>query len=279
MSASPRPAPGPLSVSEPWDLVSKGYANEVASIMLPFARDAIQLAQPSASARVLDVATGPGTLAFELAPRVARVDAVDFSRAMLDELEARRATSSGLDNVFASVADGQALPFEDACFDAVFSMFGLMFFPDRSRGFAEAARVLRPGGVVVVSSWAPVAQSPLMMLMFGALRAADPSRPAPQTNLLSLENPELFARELEGAGLEDVSVTPYTHGVRVEDADGYWSSMSRASAPIVMLKNRLGAEEWERQSRLARAYIAEHLTEPRELTTTAYLGLGRRPAR
>jgi hypothetical protein len=118
-----------------------------------------------------------------------------------------------------------------------------------------------------------------MMLMFGALRAADPSRAAPQTNLLSLENPELFARELEGAGLEDVSVTPYTHGVRVEDAKGYWDSMSRGSAPIVMLKNRLGREEWERQSQLAIAYIAEHLTEARELTTTAYLGFGRRPAR
>jgi ubiquinone/menaquinone biosynthesis C-methylase UbiE len=278
MSASPRPAPGPLSVKEPWDLVSEGYAVEAASIMLPFTRQAIHIVEPGASARVLDVATGPGVLALELAPRVARVDAVDFSRAMLDQLEARRA-ALGLDNVFASVADGQALPFEDASFDAVFSMFGLMFFPDRPKGFAEARRVLRPGGVVVVSSWAPVDQSPLMMLMFGALRAADPTRAAPQTNLLSLENPELFARELEGAGLEDVSVTPYTHGVRVEDADGLWESMSRASAPFVMLKDRLGPAEWERQSRLAKAYIGEHLTEPRELTTTAYLGVGRRPPR
>ena len=254
MSASPRPAPGPLSVKEPWDLVSEGYAAEAASIMLPFTRDAIHIADPDPSARVLDIATGPGVLALELAPRVARVDAVDFSRAMLDQLEARRA-ALGLDNVFASVADGQALPFEDASFDAVFSMFGLMFFPDRPKGFAEARRVLRPGGVVVVSSWAPVDQSPLMMLMFGALRAADPTRAAPQTNLLSLENSELFARELEAAGLEDVSVTPYTHGVRVEDADGFWESMSRGGAPFVMLKNRLGPAEWERQSRLAKAHI------------------------
>jgi ubiquinone/menaquinone biosynthesis C-methylase UbiE len=278
MSASPRPAPGPLSVSEPWDLVSKGYADEAASVMLPFARHAIRLAQPTSSARVLDLATGPGTLALELSPSVNRVDAVDFSPAMLAQLEAQRA-ALGLDNVFARLADGQALPFEDASFNVVFSMFGLMFFPDRPKGFAEARRVLRPGGVLVVSSWAPVEQSPLMMLMFGALRAADPSRAAPQTNLLSLENPELFAEELEAAGLEDVSVKPYTHGVRVEDANGYWDSMSRASAPIVMLKNRLGQAEWERQSQLAKAYIAEQITEPRELTTTAYLGFGRRPAR
>lgn len=278
MSASPRPAPGPLSVSEPWDLVSQGYAAEMDTFMLPFTRDAIQLAQPSASARVLDIATGPGVLALELAPRVTRVDAVDFSSAMLAQLEARRA-ALGLQNVFAGQADGQALPFEDASFDAVFSMFGLMFFPDRSEGFAEARRVLRPGGTVVVSSWAPVDQSPLMTLMFGALRAADPTRPAPQTNLLSLENAELFARELEEAGLEEVSVTPYTHGLRVDGADTFWDSMSRASAPLVMLKHRLGPAEWERQARLARAYLAEHLPGPRELTTTAYLGFGRRGAR
>ena len=55
MSASPRPAPGPLSVSEPWDLVSKGYADEVASVMLPFARDAIQLAQQISGGCRLDV--------------------------------------------------------------------------------------------------------------------------------------------------------------------------------------------------------------------------------
>jgi ubiquinone/menaquinone biosynthesis C-methylase UbiE len=245
--------------------------------MLPFARDAIDLVVPSSEARVLDVATGPGILALELAPRVARVDAVDFSPAMLARLEAKRA-ALGLGNVFATLADGQALPFEDASFDAAFSMFGLMFFPDRAKGFAELHRVLRPGSATVVSSWAPIDQSPLMTLMFGALRAADPSRPPPQANLLSLENPELFARELGAAGFEGVRVMPYTHGVWVESAEAYWEVMTRSSAPLVMMKNRLGAGEWTRQSELAKAYLAEHVKGRCELTTTAYLGFGRRRA-
>jgi ubiquinone/menaquinone biosynthesis C-methylase UbiE len=275
MTNEVRPAPGPLSVVEPWDLVSEGYALESANVMLPFARHAISLAQPAASAEVLDVATGPGVLALELAPRVQRVDAIDFSPAMLAQLELQR-RARGIENVFARQADGQALPFADASFDAAFSMFGLMFFPDRAKGFAELYRTLRPGGVAVVSSWAPVDLSPLMILMFGALRAADPTRAAPQRNLLNLENPELFQKELEAAGFRDVRVEPRTHSLLVEDPVAWWELLCKASAPLVLLKQRLGPSEWQRQSEFAKAYLREQIASPRWLSTTAYLGFGRR---
>jgi SAM-dependent methyltransferase len=275
MNAPARPAPGPLSASEPWDLVSEGYAAEAAAVMLPFARHALELARPSPTARVVDVATGTGILALELAPHVARVDAVDFAPQMLEQLERRR-RAIGIENVHAQVADGQALPFADASFDAAFSMFGLMFFPDRERGFAELHRVLAPGGVAVVSSWAPVDRSPLMTLLFGALCAADPSRSAPQTNPLSLENPDVFERELSGAGFRDVSVRPYTHALLVEGPEQFWDVTTRSSAPLVLLKNRLGAAEWQRQSELALACLRERLREPSALATTAWIGFGRR---
>jgi ubiquinone/menaquinone biosynthesis C-methylase UbiE len=270
-----RPAPGPLAVPEPWTLVSEGYAAHAHEVMLPFSRHAIALAAPSRDARVLDVATGPGVLALELAPTVAHVTAIDFSPAMVAEFE-RKQRATGLGNVEVSVADGQALPFADESFDAAFSMFGLMFFPDRARGFSELFRVLRPGGTAVVSSWAPVERSPLMVMMFGALRAADPSRQPPQTNLLSLENPELFAEELTRAGFRDVKITPYTYGVQVNSVDQFWDSLTRSSAPLVMLKERLGPAEWERQGALAKAYLEERIRGPMELETTAFLGFGRR---
>jgi ubiquinone/menaquinone biosynthesis C-methylase UbiE len=270
-----KPIPGPLAVAAPWDAVSAGYAAESVRMMLPFSQRAIELAQPAAGARVLDVATGPGVLALELAPRVAQVDAVDFAPAMLEQLEQQR-RARGIQNVSAQVADGQALPFADQSYDAAFSMFGLMFFPDRGRGFAELYRTLEPGGVAVVSSWAPVEQSSLMILMFGALCAADPTRAAPQTNLLNLENPEVFERELQQAGFRDVRVEPHTHSMEVREAGELWEWLVRGSAPLVMLKQRLGPAEWERQSALAKAYLAEQLPAPRTLSTTAYLGFGRR---
>ena len=94
---------------------------------------------------VLDVACGPGTLAFLAARRGAEVMAVDFCAGMIGELAARLAETPAA--IEARVADGMDLPLESGAFDAAFSMFGLMFFPDRARGFAELHRVLRPGGV------------------------------------------------------------------------------------------------------------------------------------
>jgi ubiquinone/menaquinone biosynthesis C-methylase UbiE len=275
MNAPARPAPGLLSGNEPWNLVSDGYAAEAPAVMLPFARQAIALARPSATARVLDVATGTGILALELAPRVARVDAVDFAPRMLEHLERNR-RALGLENVHALAADGQALPFADGQFDAAFSMFGLMFFPEREKGFSELHRVLAPGGAAVVSSWAPVERSPLMQMMFGALCAADPSRAAPQTNWLSLENPELFERELTVAGFRDVSVRPVTHAVSFDSAEQFWDVATRSSAPLVLLRKRLQPAEWQRQSEAALAFLRERLRGPTSLDTTAYLGFGRR---
>ncbi len=274
-SGVPPQPPGPLASHEPWDLVAKGYAAEASDVMLPFSRHAIAWVNPGPAARVLDVAAGSGMLSLEVARSVQRVDALDFSESMLAELEVKRA-AAGIGNVVARHGDGQNLPYEDNTFDAAFSMFGLMFFPDRPRGFRELHRVCKPGASVVVSSWAPVEKSPLMILMFGALRAADPERAAPKTNWLSLENPELFAREMEEAGFRDVEVRPFTNEVPVASAEQYWDVTVRASAPLALLKQRLGVEEWARQERLAKDYIASVVKGPSKFGTTAYLGFGRK---
>jgi SAM-dependent methyltransferase len=184
-----------------------------------------------------------------------------------------------LENVRASVGDGQALGFADASFDAAFSMFGLMFFPDRAKGFSELFRVLVPGGVAVVSSWAPVEESSLMTLMFGAIRAADPSRPAPQKDLLSLENAELFAQELRTAGFSEVRVAAHEHQFPLTaSADELWERMAKSSAPLVLMRRRMGEEQWSKQAEIARAHLRERLAGPPvPLTTKAYLGFGRKP--
>ena len=80
-----------------------------------------------------------------MAPAVRHVTSVDFSAAMLDQLR-RNIAAANAANVEIVEADGQALPFPDDSFDVGVSMFGLMFFPDRGKGFAELFRVLAPGG-------------------------------------------------------------------------------------------------------------------------------------
>jgi len=85
----------PLALPETWDLVAEAYALEVMPVLQTFARQALRLAglPPTGvhehNARVLDVACGPGTLAFLAASRASRVDAVDFSPGMIEQLHAR----------------------------------------------------------------------------------------------------------------------------------------------------------------------------------------------
>ena len=246
-------------------------------MMGPFSEYAATLIPLGADSRVLDVAAGPGTLSLKLAPRVKHVTALDFSANMLERLR-HDAAEQKLDNIETLEGDGQALPFGEAEFDAAFSLFGLMFFPDRPKGFRELFRVLKPGASAVVSSWAPVDRSPLMQVMFGALRAADSTREAPPFDPTTLENPELFSEEMKAAGFTDVRLEPHEVTLPALRANVLWDGMVRSSAPLLLLKNRLGEAEWAVQSKKAEAFVNDFLgREERSLSTTAFFGVGRRP--
>jgi demethylmenaquinone methyltransferase / 2-methoxy-6-polyprenyl-1,4-benzoquinol methylase len=117
---------------------------------------AVELAHVGAGDRVLDVATGTGDLAFELARRVApggEVTGSDFSEGMLARA---RQKGSSLDGSAGEVqprfewGDALALPYADDSFDAATVGFGARNFSDLLGGLAEMARVVRPGGRVVV---------------------------------------------------------------------------------------------------------------------------------
>jgi demethylmenaquinone methyltransferase/2-methoxy-6-polyprenyl-1,4-benzoquinol methylase len=110
---------------------------------------AADLAQVGPGDRVLDVATGTGDLAIELARRVGpsgEVVGCDFSERMLELARAKDPRST----VQFQWADALALPFGDGSFDAATVGFGARNFSDLQRGISEMARVVRPGGRVVI---------------------------------------------------------------------------------------------------------------------------------
>ncbi|MFD7848140.1 class I SAM-dependent methyltransferase [Nocardia sp. NPDC059764] len=268
----------PLAAPGAWDGVAASYDEVVSDMMRPFAIRALELGGLTARSRIIDVATGPGVLALQAAPRVAEVVAVDFSEEMIRRLRGT-IMRAGIGNVLTGVGDGQRLRYAANTFDAAFSMFGLMFFPDRAAGFAELRRVLRPGGTAVVSSWAPIADSPLMTLLFEAFQAGIPGFPAPQPNLDSLENPIVFERELHAAGFTEVTLRPHTESFRYDSAEQMWDRLTRGSAPLQSTRRRTDAAAWAEQERVMIEYLRERYEPGSALSTTAWLGVGRKSPR
>jgi len=110
-------------------------------------RRAVDLARVGAGANVLDVASGTGDLAIELAARVGAGGSVigsDFSEQMLDRARVKAPQLEWVQ------ANALALPYEDDRFDAVTVGFGARNFSDLDQGLAEMVRVTRPGGRIVV---------------------------------------------------------------------------------------------------------------------------------
>ena len=106
----------------------------------------VELVEPEADWRMLDIATAAGHTAFAFAPRVATVVASDLTPEMV-ALAAERASELGHTNVTTRVADAEDLPFDDGEFDLVTCRIAPHHFPEPARFVGEVARVLRPGGV------------------------------------------------------------------------------------------------------------------------------------
>jgi SAM-dependent methyltransferase len=227
----------------PWNAVATGYEKVWFEALPELTERAIHFVSPTPSTTILDVGAGPGTFAIRVAPRVARVVAIDFADKMIDRLRARLERER-VANVETHVMDGQMLSFGDASFDAVVSMFGWFMFPDRARGLAEFRRVVREGGLVLVTSWGPPERNHVLGAGMGALREALPDLPRP-AGPLPTQIPDVCAEEMRAAGFADVSATIVRSSIRYASAPAYWDAMVRGGAPMATLRAKLGEEAWQ----------------------------------
>jgi demethylmenaquinone methyltransferase/2-methoxy-6-polyprenyl-1,4-benzoquinol methylase len=128
---------------------------------------AADLAGVGPGSRVLDVATGTGDLAIELARRVGPAGEVlgsDFAEGMLDRARAKVSGARGpATRPRFEWADAMNLPYAENSFDAATVGFGARNFDDLGRGLAEMARVVRPGGRVVVLEITNPTRAPLSL--------------------------------------------------------------------------------------------------------------------
>jgi len=260
-----------VDITQPgaWDRVADGYAQSAIANFEPYAGAALRLAGVNAGERVLDVATGPGTLAIPAAA-IADVTAVDFSPEMIAIVRARAAERE-LHGLTALVADGQALPFDDEEFDAAFSMFGLFMFEDRAAGFRELARVLRPGGRAVVASWPPRdADHPFTLA--GQLLTPDGAPDEPSVGEMPLSDPEALRREMSEAGF-DVRVERFDHTLRFDSAPALAETMLRSHVGFAALEAE--GDRYRQVATSLEALFRRELGEGAvQIPLSAWLGLG-----
>ena len=173
----------------------------------------------------LDVCCGTGDLALALAPRVGaqgRVVGCDFSEPML-ELARGKAAERGISQVSFEWADALELPYEDAGFDAVTVGFGVRNLADLDTGLGEMARVLRPGGRLVILEITQPQRAPLSIFfslwfdrlvpLLGSLAGDRAAYTYLPESVKRFPPPEGLAASMEEAGFERIRYTVLAGGI------------------------------------------------------------------
>lgn len=208
----------------------------VASRIVIVAEELCEAADLSAGWRVLDVATGSGNAAIAAARRSCGVVGVDFVPGLLEHARVR-AEAERLEVEFAE-GDAERLPFVDASFDAVLSVFGVMFAPDQGLAAAEVARVCRPGGVIALASWTPEGYFGRMFRLMSsrvppAAGSAPPSRWGDEAHLRGL-----FGGTVHWTASRVRAVT-----LRAPSVEEHVAFFRRWFGPTIRAFGALGAEE------------------------------------
>lgn len=170
-------------------------------IFEPYAVDLAKRVAQAGPARVLELAAGTGVVTRNLAVMLdasASIVATDLNPAMIEE-GARIGTARP---VTWRQVDAMQLPFENASFDAVVCQFGVMFLPDRPHAYAEARRVLRPGGLFAFNAWGPISRNDFAQAVQDALAAEFPQDPPRfmERTPHGYHDETVIARDLAAAG-------------------------------------------------------------------------------
>jgi ubiquinone/menaquinone biosynthesis C-methylase UbiE len=183
--------------------------------------------------RVLDVACGTGNLTIPAAQTGAKVTGVDIAPNLLEQGR-ERAKAEGLAIQF-DEGDAEDLPYEDASFDTIITMFGAMFAPQPEITAAELIRVCRPGGRIAMANWTPTGFIGQMFKMVGKHVPPPPGVPSPV-----LWGDEGIIRERFNGSVVDLQLTrrlmtftfPFSAPEVVETFRRYYGPTYRAFAAL-----------------------------------------------
>ncbi|GEP06942.1 class I SAM-dependent methyltransferase [Methylobacterium oxalidis] len=173
----------------------------------PYALDLVARLADVEADRVLETAAGTGVVTRLLARTLSsavEIVATDINQSMLDFAAAKQLPV----NVMWQQADALRLPFTDQTFDALVCQFGLMFLPDKKRGFREAHRVLKSGGRFVFNVWDRLEENEFAQVVSAAVAARFPDDPPAFLAQIpyGFHDADAISKDLQQAGFSAVSI-------------------------------------------------------------------------
>jgi SAM-dependent methyltransferase len=242
-----------------WGRIAEPYEAMWAARIAPYFEAGLDLLAPPGGGEGLDVACGPGDSTVALAERMApgRVLGVDFAESMVER--ARSRFGDRPDVAFAT-GDAERLSLPDDSVDVVTSSFGLMYCYDPRAALSGAARVLRPGGLMLQVVWGPapaVWWVPVIELI--ETRARYFSAVCPMMFFFGL--PGVLPRMIAEAGMEPRDAVAIPSRMPFADADEAVAA-AIAGLPLAgLFANRLDAAAQAEVREAMRAHV-ESLAEP-----------------
>lgn len=229
---------------------SLGDYTRLAQVLEPHAEVLVAACDVLAGTEVMDVAAGNGNFALAAARRGAVVTATDLTPHMV---ELGRARSAGVDNIKWAEADAEQLPFPDATYDVVASVFGAQFAPQPPLVASEMFRVAKRGGLVAMANYSPGGYLGRMATLIASF-SAQPAFELPSPFLWGDED-ELrrrFAEHASSIAVEHRML--YFESNSVVDFLEFWET---TNAPQNAIKNMLPPEEYQRLLADEAAIVAE----------------------
>jgi ubiquinone/menaquinone biosynthesis C-methylase UbiE len=216
------------AIAQVFNLVSKLYDNPSLRFFPACAEKMVDYAKIKPGHKVLDVATGTGMVAIAAAQAVGdkeQVQAIDLSESMIKQAK-ENLKRAGLSNIDFHVMDGEQLEFEDNYFDVITCSYGLFFMPEMSTALKSWLRVLKPGGKIIFTSFAPSAFTPQSDIFLQQLAEYNIVPPTPRW--LQLAEEDLCKNLLEENGFINAQVRQAQLGYHLKECTDWWQCVQSA---------------------------------------------------